>query len=528
MLYDGIQAPHRLWTSTAGCGAKMGLAIGCLALVQADLVCAAEPPIETSPVSEEYDISSALSNGSAQGLYFGGSIGAAVQADNRFGPVFDLSNDDGAQPGSGGGGGLVDGRGDTSNLISGVHLGYNWQFGNTVAGVEGDIGAYGSTDNTLGSLRGRVGFEKSRSLIYATAGLGYISIDGGKSAVFAGGSGGSGGNGGNGFIAGDGGGGGAGAPNGMLFRENQSEYGFVAGIGTEYRIAPQAMLGVEALYYNFGNLDKAGFDDEFFVVRGRLSMGLGEHGGGLTRGNHGGSANWMGAYIGGHAGVLFDLADDTIDAVRRVNAENGTDGANGADIDALDGAGGGGGGGGGGTAVGLFERDDASLLGGVQLGYNWQNGHWVYGVEADGSFGAHDRDYLASLRGRLGWAYSSHLFYVTGGVGFTRVDGVAAIFGGDGGDGGQGSNSVNLGGDGSGGAGGAGGAAAALSVTQLDAFLAKEIEAAKDQGVLFSLHLKATMMKVSDPIIFGHAVRVFYGDLFFKYKDLFEGLGWSF
>ncbi len=79
MLYDGIQAPHRLWTSTAGCGAKMGFAIGCLALVQADLVCAAEPPIETSPVSEEYDISSALSNGSAQGLYFGGSIGAAVQ-----------------------------------------------------------------------------------------------------------------------------------------------------------------------------------------------------------------------------------------------------------------------------------------------------------------------------------------------------------------------------------------------------------------------------------------------------------------
>jgi len=67
--------------------------------------------------------------------------------------------------------------------------------------------------------------------------------------------------------------------------------------------------------------------------------------------------------------------------------------------------------------------------------------------------------------------------------------------------------------------------AAVLSVTQLDAFLAKEIEAAKDQGVLFSLHLKATMMKVSDPIIFGHAVRVFYGDLFSKYKDLFEELG---
>jgi isocitrate dehydrogenase len=67
--------------------------------------------------------------------------------------------------------------------------------------------------------------------------------------------------------------------------------------------------------------------------------------------------------------------------------------------------------------------------------------------------------------------------------------------------------------------------AAALSVAQLDAFYAKEMDDAKDQGVLFSLHLKATMMKVSDPIIFGHAVRVFYGDLFLKYKDLFEKLG---
>ena len=48
----------------------------------------------------------------------------------------------------------------------------------------------------------------------------------------------------------------------------------------------------------------------------------------------------------------------------------------------------------------------------------------------------------------------------------------------------------------------------------LDAFLAEQIEDAKAQGVLFSLHLKATMMKVSDPIIFGHAVRAFFADVF--------------
>ncbi|HUS60715.1 MAG TPA: NADP-dependent isocitrate dehydrogenase, partial [Acidimicrobiales bacterium] len=48
----------------------------------------------------------------------------------------------------------------------------------------------------------------------------------------------------------------------------------------------------------------------------------------------------------------------------------------------------------------------------------------------------------------------------------------------------------------------------------LVAFLAEQVADAKAKGVLFSLHLKATMMKVSDPIIFGHAVRVFFPDLF--------------
>jgi len=53
----------------------------------------------------------------------------------------------------------------------------------------------------------------------------------------------------------------------------------------------------------------------------------------------------------------------------------------------------------------------------------------------------------------------------------------------------------------------------------------KEIEDAKAKGVLFSVHLKATMMKVSDPIIFGAIVEVFYKDVFEKYADLFKQLG---
>jgi isocitrate dehydrogenase len=64
-----------------------------------------------------------------------------------------------------------------------------------------------------------------------------------------------------------------------------------------------------------------------------------------------------------------------------------------------------------------------------------------------------------------------------------------------------------------------------MSKKALIAFLEAQIKDAKAQGVLFSLHMKATMMKVSDPIIFGHAVRVFFKDLFAKHKDTFEKIG---
>jgi isocitrate dehydrogenase len=67
--------------------------------------------------------------------------------------------------------------------------------------------------------------------------------------------------------------------------------------------------------------------------------------------------------------------------------------------------------------------------------------------------------------------------------------------------------------------------ASVMSCKALREFFAKEIEAAKSEGVLLSLHLKATMMKVSDPIMFGHAVTVFYRDVFDKHVALFDELG---
>jgi len=67
--------------------------------------------------------------------------------------------------------------------------------------------------------------------------------------------------------------------------------------------------------------------------------------------------------------------------------------------------------------------------------------------------------------------------------------------------------------------------ASVMSKSSLVSFFEKEIEDAKAQDVLLSLHLKATMMKVSDPIMFGHAVKVFYKDVFAKHAATFEQLG---
>ena len=64
-----------------------------------------------------------------------------------------------------------------------------------------------------------------------------------------------------------------------------------------------------------------------------------------------------------------------------------------------------------------------------------------------------------------------------------------------------------------------------MSARNLDAFLAEQMAAAQAQGVLFSIHLKATMMKVSDLIIFGHAVKTYFADVFSKYGDTFDRIG---
>jgi isocitrate dehydrogenase len=67
--------------------------------------------------------------------------------------------------------------------------------------------------------------------------------------------------------------------------------------------------------------------------------------------------------------------------------------------------------------------------------------------------------------------------------------------------------------------------AGVMSIKALRAFYDREIQAAKSENILLSLHVKATMMKISDPILFGHAVKVYYQDVFAKYADTFDRLG---
>ena len=66
-----------------------------------------------------------------------------------------------------------------------------------------------------------------------------------------------------------------------------------------------------------------------------------------------------------------------------------------------------------------------------------------------------------------------------------------------------------------------------MSAKALDAFLAEQVKRAKEEGILFSAHLKATMMKVSDPVIFGHVVKAYFSELFEKYGEQLAASGLS-
>jgi opacity protein-like surface antigen len=117
---------------------------------------------------------------------------------------------------------------------------------------------------------------------------------------------------------------------------------------------------------------------------------------------------WSGLYIGGHVGGLWNDSGDTSAFYKRWNRCKGKGECYG-DWEP--------------SKKAKFEDDDdnLSLLGGVHIGYNWQNGTRVYGLEGDVSF-SDGVDYLASLRARLGHAWDDTLIYATAGVAFAGFE----------------------------------------------------------------------------------------------------------
>jgi opacity protein-like surface antigen len=404
------------------------------------------------------------------GLYVGAQAGSLVDSGSNF-AIFGVgSGGDGGDGGVGGdeeegeGEGGAGGIGGAGNLISGVsqeagdatiglHLGYNWVRDPIVFGLEADIDAKDSLDTLLGTVRGRIGLSAGRALFYGTAGVAFLSVDDRATGIFLSGAGGAGGDGGNGELEGtDGEPGGSGSS--VVTRSSGgSETGYVVGGGVELKLSNAVGIGVEGLYYSFDDSLGIAEDDDFFTVRGRLTVHL-------NRGEGGGETpqSWAGFYVGAHAGGMFDGGRNLDNSAFAAGVDGGP-GGDGEDDD--DTGGGGGGGGEGGTALAMLHQETL-FGGGAQLGYNWQSGNWVFGVEGDATFSNEDHyRYLASARTRLGYASGSYLIYGTAGIAFAGTDRVTSIYAGDGQPGADGEDSEDIDPDedASGGVGGLGGIA---------------------------------------------------------------------
>jgi len=172
------------------------------------------------------------------GFYFGANAGVAFGERNNFidwdyGYTQHFDNDE-------------------SSFIGGVHVGYNWQKpGGWVFGVEGDVN-FAEEIDYLATIRGRLGYAIGPTLIYATGGAAFIGAD-------------------------------------DAFEDSDSATGWVAGVGIEHKIKPNFSIGLEGLYYDFGNGDEfrvvdregnygdAHVDDlTFWTVRARLTYHFGE------------------------------------------------------------------------------------------------------------------------------------------------------------------------------------------------------------------------------------------------------------
>jgi outer membrane immunogenic protein len=150
---------------------------------------------------------------------------------------------------------------DDVSVIGGIHVGYNWQDGARVIGVEGDVSFADGLDY-LGSLRLRLGYARDALLIYATAGLAFAGFDDTKitATIYD-------------------------HKEHTINFEGDRKIGAVVGGGVEYKLSSRWSVGAEGLYYMFGDSDDSDVfrayckkwevthndDNNLFVARARLT-----------------------------------------------------------------------------------------------------------------------------------------------------------------------------------------------------------------------------------------------------------------
>jgi outer membrane immunogenic protein len=295
-----------------------------------------------------------------------------------------------------------------AGAIGGGQVGYNWQFPgffNLVLGVEADIQASGQSDSFtcrlnclpgsslrldqeldwFGTVRGRAGIATGPVLSYVTAGYAYGHL--------------------NTTVSGD-----LGGPFSLAIDETKG--GYVLGSGVEASLGGNWTGKLEYLYLDLGTIDGA------FAAPGFAGVGstrIRDHifRGGLNY-RFGGNntfaeplANWAGFYIGGNFGSLYGRNESELAFAGGVGAPS-------------------------------FTMVPDGITGGGQIGYNWQAGAWVFGVEADfqGSTAKDDKacvffcvsglavvpeqklTYFGTVRGRIGYSVGATLFYGTGGYAY--------------------------------------------------------------------------------------------------------------
>ena len=291
-------------------------------------------------------------------------------------------------------------------INGGVQAGYNWQAGHWVFGVEADIQGADLHDNYtcvssclptraitfdqridwFGTARGRLGYASGPVLTYVTGGLAYANV---KDTIA------------NTFIPAFGG---IALPLTTATAVNQEvRTGYAIGSGVEASLGGNWTGKIEYLYLDLGSRSTTigantfGFEYREHIFRGGLNYRIGAPDARVAAA----AMNWSGFYLGANAGYGWGHSDEFA-------AFFGT----------------------------RANFDISGGLAGGQVGYNWQAGAWVFGVEADGDWADIDgsvrcpnpafsctaklRD-LASFRGRVGWATGPALLYATGGLGYANV-----------------------------------------------------------------------------------------------------------